>query len=84
MERKKTNSKKVTNEGTFRDVLYMMHEEAHLTLKEKEKKKKKKKTMRREGGREGGWEDGSYAPAYDTFVFTVKRQRRSPKRKRDL
>ena len=31
----------------------------------------------------GGWENGSCAPAYETFVFTVKRQRRSPKRKRD-
>ena len=53
----------------------MMHEEAHLTLKEMEKKKKDE---------EGGWEDGSCAPAYETFVFTVKRQRRSPKRKRDI
>ena len=35
------------NEGTLRAVLYMMREEAHLTLKEKKKKK---------------WEDGSYAP----------------------
>ena len=51
----------------------MMHEEAHLTLKEKIKKDE-----------EGGWEDGSCAPAYETFVFTVERQRRSPKRKRDI
>ena len=47
MEEKKktTNSKKVTNEKTLRGFLYMMHEEAHLTLKEKKKK------MRWEGGR---------------------------------
>ena len=48
----------------------MMHEEAHLTLKEKKKKKDD----------EEGWEDGSCAPAYETFVFTVKR----PIRKRDI
>ena len=46
MERKKANSKKVTNEVTLRSVLYIMHEEAHLTLKEKKKKKKDEK---------GGW-----------------------------
>ena len=56
--------------------------------------------MRREGGRVGGWEGGrvegwkggrvegwedcSCAPAYETFVLTVKRQRRSPIRKRDI
>ena len=51
MERKKANSKKVTNEVSLRSVLYMMHEEAHLTLKEKKEKKK----MRREGGRVGRW-----------------------------
>ena len=36
MERKKkTDSKEVMDEGTLRGVLYMMREEAHLTLKEK-------------------------------------------------
>ena len=90
MERKKTNSKKVTNEVTLRSVLYIMHEEAHLTLKEKKKKKDEKRGW--EGGRVGGWEGGkvegsedrSCAPAYETFVLTVKRQRRSPIRKRDI
>ena len=53
----------------------MMHEEPQLTLKEKKKK------MRGEGGRVGG---RFLRPAYETFVFTVKRQRRSPKRKRDI
>ena len=42
-----------------------------------EGKENEKKKMRRVG-------NGSCAPAYETFVFTVKRQRRSPKRKRDL
>ena len=41
MERKKANSKKVTNEVTLRSVLYIMHEEAHLTQKEKKKKRKR-------------------------------------------
>ena len=67
-----------------------MHEEARLTLKEKKKKKDEKGGW--EGGRVGGWEGGkvegsedrSYAPAYETFVLTVKRQRRSPIRKRDI
>ena len=54
-----------------------MHEEARLTLKENKIKK-------RWGGRVGGWGNGSCDPAYETFVFTVKRRRRSPKRKRDL
>ena len=48
MERKKKHSKEVMNKGTFRGVLYMMREEAHLTLKGKKKR--------------GGGEDGSWAP----------------------
>ena len=56
----------------------MMHEEPHLTLKEKKKKNE-------EGGWEGGRVGGRFLrPAYETLVFTVKRQRRSPKRKRDI
>ena len=46
---KKKNSREVTNEGTLGGFLYMMHEEANLTLKVKKKK------MRWEGGRVGGW-----------------------------
>ena len=54
-----------------------MHEEALLTLKEKKKKNE-------EGGWEGGRVGGRFLrPAHETFVFTVKRQRRSSKRKRD-
>ena len=56
----------------------MMHEEPHLTLKEKKKKNE-------EGGWEGGRVGGRFLrPVYETFVFTVKRQRRSPESKRDI
>ena len=36
------------NEGTLRAVLYMMREEAHLTLKEKKKKKTGGRFLRHE------------------------------------
>ena len=35
--REKKHSKEVMNKGTLRGVLYMISEEAHLTLKEKKK-----------------------------------------------
>ena len=41
-----------------------MHEEAHLTQKEKKKKEKDEKGGW-EGGRVEGWEDCSCAPAYE-------------------
>ena len=54
------------NEGTLRAVLYMMREEAHLTLKEKKKKKTGGRFLRHEN---------------ETLVFTVKGKGQSRKRK---